>query len=118
MFFLIITLFATSLLAMDNGEVKLNEKNQQVAWDEDEKKWIGLEQFWRNYANKNGGLTWGQSTTYPKYEDVKEFDLFMVELESGLCLMEFFHERWRRANDVRRWDDAFNAYGGCPDVFK
>jgi len=31
--------------------------------------------------------------------------------------MEFIHERWRRANDVRRWDDAFNDYAGCPHVF-
>lgn len=32
--------------------------------------------------------------------------------------MEFFHNRWRRANDVRRWDPLFNEHGGCPDVFK
>ena len=41
----------------------------------------------------------------------------MVEVKSGLCLMEFFHTRWRRANDVRRWDDRFNEYAGCAKVF-
>ncbi len=41
----------------------------------------------------------------------------IIEVESGPCLMEFFHTRWRRANDVRRWVAAFNEYGGCPDVF-
>ncbi|MEM7020091.1 MAG: hypothetical protein AAF512_22465, partial [Pseudomonadota bacterium] len=61
---------------------------------------------------------WGQGTEYPSYKDVSEFDTFIVELDSGACLMEFFHSRWRRAQDVRRWDEKFNAYGGCPDVFK
>tara|TARA_B100001063_G_scaffold218143_1_gene221279 strand:+ start:986 stop:1114 length:129 start_codon:yes stop_codon:yes gene_type:complete len=41
----------------------------------------------------------------------------MVEVDSGICLMEFYHDRWRRANDVRRWDDKFNQYSACKDVF-
>ena len=41
----------------------------------------------------------------------------MVELAQGPCLMEFFHSRWRRANDVRRWDESHNEFGGCPYVF-
>jgi hypothetical protein len=31
--------------------------------------------------------------------------------------MQFHHEKWRRAQDVNRWDDKFNLYGGCPYVF-
>ena len=32
-------------------------------------------------------------------------------------LMYFFHRRWRRANDVWRWDPSFNRYSGCATVF-
>ncbi|WP_315980401.1 hypothetical protein [Aliamphritea spongicola] len=52
------------------------------------------------------------------YDDVRELDVFMVELDSGVCLMQFYHQRWRRANDVRRWSPEFNSLAGCPDVFK
>jgi hypothetical protein len=31
--------------------------------------------------------------------------------------MQFFHQRWRRANDVQRWNDRFNDYAGCAHVF-
>lgn len=99
-----------------HGKVVVKDKKQQ-AWDEQDKKFVSLEEFWRNYAQRSGGLTWGQSTTYPPYNQVKEFDLFMVEIDGKVCLMEFFHERWRLANDVRRWDPAFNEYSACPKVF-
>jgi hypothetical protein len=113
---LFLSFFASNVFALENGEVSIqNEK--QVAWNEESKQWLSLEEFWRDYATKNGGLTWGQSKTYPPYNDVNEYDLFMVEVKSGLCLMEFFHTRWRRANDVRRWDDKFNEYAGCKKVF-
>jgi hypothetical protein len=113
---LFISLFTSNLFALENGEVKIqNEK--QVAWNEESNKWMTLEEFWRDYASKNGGLTWGEGKTYPAYNSVNENDLFMVEVKSGLCLMEFFHTRWRRANDVRRWDDKFNEYAGCAKVF-
>ena len=113
---LLLSFFSSNLFALENGEVSIqNEK--QVAWNETSKQWLSLEDFWRDYSKNNGGLTWGQSKNYPPYNDVKENDLFMVEVESGLCLMEFFHERWRRANDVRRWDSAFNEYAGCKKVF-
>ena len=36
-----------------------------------------------------------------------------VEVEQGPCLLEFFQSRWRRANDVRRWDEAMNEVAGC-----
>ncbi|MCX7552272.1 hypothetical protein OS175_00150 [Marinicella sp. S1101] len=76
-----------------------------------------VEVFWMAYTQSKGGLTWGRSAQYPEYNLVKEGDTFMVELSQGPCLMEFFHSRWRRANDVRRWDDSINEYGGCPFVF-
>ncbi len=99
-----------------HGEIRQGDSTQ--AWDSGAGEWVSPEQFWLNYAESKGGLTWGRGRDYPRYEDVSEGDLFMVELDSGPCLMEFFHSRWRRANDVRRWDPLFNEYGGCPDVFK
>jgi hypothetical protein len=113
---LLLSFSINNLFAFDNGEVRFENK-KQFAWNKKAKQWISLEEFWRDYAKKNGGLTWGQSKTYPPYDDVTENDLFMVEIESVLCLMEFFHTRWRRANDVRRWDDKFNEYSGCKKVF-
>ena len=105
--------------AMDyeHGEVVKKDGKMQ-AWDKDQNALVTLEVFWRNYAKKNGGLTWGQNSKYPPYDEVKEHDLFMVEIGSELCLMEFFHTRWRRANDVRRWHDAFNEYSACSKVFE
>ncbi len=76
-----------------------------------------VEDFWAAYAESRGGLTFGSSDTYPPYGDVEEGDTLLIQLEQGPCLMEFFHSRWRRANDVRRWDDSVNEYGGCPYVF-
>ncbi len=78
---------------------------------------INTEKFWSSYVESNGGLTWQQSTVYPDFAQVKEGDTFMIEVSQGICLMEFFHERWRRANDVRRWDGSINEYSGCPFVF-
>lgn len=111
-------IFSFSLNAMDysHGEV-VKKNNIQMAWDEIDKKFLSLEEFWRAYAKRNGGLTWGESSTYPAYDNVNEFDLFMVKIDGQICLMEFYHERWRRANDVRRWDDAFNEHSACSKVF-
>lgn len=79
---------------------------------------VDVEKVWMNYANLKGGITWGMSKEYPEYEKVKEGDTLLIQLDQGPCLMEFFHNRWRRANDVRRWDESVNAYGGCPYVFE
>lgn len=76
-----------------------------------------IEAFWKEYAKSKGGLTWGESSTYPEYDRVKEGDTILIHVAQGPCLMEFFHSRWRRANDVWRWSEAVNEYGGCPYVF-
>lgn len=88
------------------------------AWNSESKQWQSPQAFWQSYGERKGGISWGKSKEYPEYEEVKEGETLLIELESGTCLMEFFHSRWRRANDVRRWDDAFNQVGSCPDVFK
>lgn len=102
---------------LPDGQVhQLNDRLFEV-WDARNEQWVQPDIFWQRYADRRGGVTWGRGRTYPPYADVKENDTFLVELDTGTCLMEFFHRRWRRANDVRRWGEAFNAYGGCPHVF-
>ncbi|MBB6522454.1 hypothetical protein [Pseudoteredinibacter isoporae] len=101
----LLSLTATHLNAQDNKD--------RLVWDQQE----NVEQFWDRYIDSRGGLSWERSTDYPEYDKVKEGDTFMVELEQGPCLMEFFHSRWRRANDVWRWGEDMNNYGGCPYVF-
>jgi len=100
-----------------NGTVRQLADGSSQAWSNQDESWVDLETFWLRYAEGRGGLTWGRRTEYPSYDQVGEFDTMIIELESGPCLMEFFHTRWRRANDVRRWDPAFNDYAGCATVF-
>ncbi len=97
------------------------DKTEEALANEPAVVWLpgmNIEAFWLQYADSKGGLTWGKSSSYPDYDKVKEGDTLLIELEQGPCLMEFFHSRWRRANDVWRWDDSINAYGGCPHVFE
>ena len=108
---------ALSQDASRDGAVRNTEGHSFEAWDAASEEWVDPETFWDRYAARRGGLTWGKRNDYPPYADVSELDTLVIELEQGPCLMEFFHRRWRRANDIRRWDDAFNAYGGCPHVF-
>jgi len=116
--FVLIALVSCGLSAetQRHGEIRIAEKTE--AWDEDMNEWLTLEQFWGNYTLSKGGLSWDVAAEYPPYSNVKEDDTFMIKLKSGMCLMEFRHTRWRRANDVHRWDPGFNDYASCPDVFK
>ncbi|MCL1059625.1 hypothetical protein L2729_16765 [Shewanella gelidimarina] len=107
---------ATPAVGTHNGQLVI-QSGQAMAWEQSSKQWLTVEVFWKNWVNTRGGLTWKSSEQYPTYEQVKEQDTFLVELNGGTCMMEFWHGRWRRANDVRRWDDAFNDYSACPRVF-
>lgn len=99
-----------------HGDIR--PQNPGLACDEDVREWLTVDQFWVNYAEARGGITWRRLSQYSEYSKVREHDTFMVQSAAGLCLMEFFHKRWRRANDVRRWDPLFNEYAGCPRVFE
>ena len=114
-----IIFFITSIQAqaLENGFVKEDRNGVLKVWNTTEKDWSNIELFWQRYSIKNKAKSWGSATTYPNYSDVNEFDTFLIELKEGSCLMQFYHSRWRRANDVRRWNDAFNEYSGCPYVF-
>lgn len=109
--------FAVSAQQTRHGMARHITDNSLQVFDRHVNQWTDVESFWLRYAQRNGGLTWRISTSYPPYDDVEENDTLLIELDQGRCLMEFYHSRWRRANDVRRWDDAFNAYGACPYVF-
>lgn len=116
--FFILGLFVSvvpfNALASELEQPKPTLEVEEVVWNED----VGVDKFWSDYATSKGGLTWGESTSYPEYEKVKEGDTLLIQLKQGPCLMEFFHSRWRRANDVKRWDDSINKYGGCPYIFE
>ena len=100
-----------------HGITQSGPSDELMAWSTVSGRWMTPVEFWREWASNRGGLRWGQGRDYPPYNNVEERDLFLVELDSGLCLMEFWHSRWRRAQDVRRWSPEFNKYGGCPNVF-
>ena len=100
-----------------DGEVHSLPDGSFVAWDAQQKMWLDPEAFWNSYVTRSDGRVWPSGTKYPPYAEVQEHDTFLVLTDNGPCLMYFFHTRWRRANDVRRWGDEFNEYGSCPTVF-
>jgi hypothetical protein len=87
------------------------------AYDASTNRWLSPDEFWRAQAERSRGRHWGEGERYPPYADAAEHDTFLVVVDGKTCLMEFFHRRWRRANDVWRWNDRFNAYGACAVVF-
>lgn len=101
-----------------HGLMGQSTEGKVQVWDQNQTKWIDVHSFWINFAKSNEAKFWGQTNIYPNYDDVKEFDTVLIQIQQGTCLMQFFHSRWRRANDVQRWDDAFNEYAGCPSVFE
>ncbi len=110
-------MLASDVFAQELRNGQIRESDTVEVWSKELNKWVSPIEFWRTFAALNGGLTWGERDTYPEYSKVKERDLMIIKLDSGSCLMEFFHSRWRRANDVRRWDTKFNDVSGCPRVF-
>lgn len=100
-----------------HGQTRAAADGLLLAWNNHTQQWQTVVRFWQHHGTRSGGKHWGQSRTYPRYADVGEHDTFLVEVDSGVCLMEFFHQRWRRANDVHRWSQAHNSHSGCPDVF-
>jgi len=99
-----------------NGQIVRAESVTQV-WNRSSHQWEAPETFWLSYAEQGSGKFWGRGSNYPTYNDVNEHDTLLIEVESGPCLMYFFHGRWRRAQDVQRWDPVFNDILGCPRVF-
>lgn len=100
-----------------DGQIHVLDDGSFLAWDVPSAQWVSPDAFWKVYADRASGRNWGSGSEFPPYEEVNEHDTFLVQLESGTCLMYFFHTRWRRANDVRRWGDEFNEYSACPYVF-
>ncbi len=100
-----------------DGDVRVLQDGAFLAWNAQTDEWQTPVAFWRSIQARGRGKNWGEGQRYPTYRDVSEHDSFLVHTVNGPCLMYFFHTRWRRANDVWRWGDEFNRYGGCPTVF-
>ncbi len=100
-----------------DGEIHQHD-NGFLAWDAEGERWLSPDAFWDAFAGRERGRNWGRGEQFPRFRDVNEHDAFTIETEDGACLMYFFHRRWRRANDVWRWDPAFNQYSGCATVFQ
>lgn len=100
-----------------DGQVHKLSDSEFLAWDAGSDRWLQPEAFWSSYQQRARGKLWPSASKYPPYAAVSEHDTFLVQTDEGPCLMYFFHRRWRRANDVWRWDAAFNEYAGCPYVF-
>lgn len=101
-----------------DGQVNALEDGGFVAWDAGNRQWVDADTFWKNFAARGRGRNWPSGREFPPYSAVNEHDSFLYNSENGPCLMYFFHARWRRANDVWRWGDEFNEYGGCARVFE
>jgi hypothetical protein len=113
-----ISVTATAAPPPDPGNGQLYQSGEEtLAWSGISQQWLPVVDFWLEYAPTAQGKFWGRSAQYPKYEDVNEHDTLLIQVQQGPCLMYFFHNRWRRAQDVRRWDPDFNDLLGCPNVF-
>lgn len=107
----------TQAQELDNGSIKKDNHDIVKVWNTIEQDWSTIEVFWQRYTLRNQAKSWASGYIYPNYNEVQEFDTFLIQLDQGSCLMQFYHSRWRRANDVRRWNNAFNMHSGCPYVF-
>lgn len=112
--FFSVSLMATpASFAAAHGELRKLEFGGVAAWDAIKGDWVTPIAFWRSYMKRSQGRSWGTRNTYPPAGQVLELDTLLIQLDSGLCLMEFSQSRWRRANDVRQWDPGFNKVRGC-----
>jgi hypothetical protein len=119
--FAVVMIFNTTASAgkptdASNGQL-YHDNDETEVWSASAEKWLPVEDFWLAFANANDGKFWARSSNYPPFSEVTERDSFLVELEQGVCLMYFWHGRWRRAQDVWRWDEGFNQLLSCPYVF-
>ena len=108
--------FATRPENPSNGTVYQSDSSVEV-WQASTGEWVSPETFWLDYSAQSKGKFWGRSSDYPPYDETGEHDTLVIEAQGGPCMMYFFHKRWRRAQDVVRWDPAFNEVLGCPNVF-
>ena len=118
-FLFILCLMITNVKAAEpeHGFVNKSGSGALQAWNADKHEWNDIDSFWQSFTQINKAKSWGITDTYPNYDEVNEFDTLVIKLKQGTCLMQFYHARWRRANDVQRWHDAFNEYSACPYVF-
>lgn len=70
--------------------------------------------------SRHGGTDYGELSAdqYPTFASVKEWDFLTEQLEDGsMCVMVFYHQRWRRLPDVLGLSEELRNYEGCGKVF-
>lgn len=111
-------LWAGTISAQEHGSIHGEGGPDSLwVWQAESQQWLTITEYWQWFAGQTGAKHWGSATGYPQYDQVNESDTLLLQLEQRPCLMQFFHAWWRHANDVQRWDDKYNHYGGCPYVF-
>ena len=105
-----------SAQAEEHGRLNFEADKPRV-WSDEHAGLVDYEKFWSEFVSANDGKYWGKRSTYPEYSVVREGDTLLIQIEEDTCLMYFFHQRWRRAQDVWRWDERFNQIAACPIVF-
>lgn len=93
---LLLCLFITDIQAEEheNSFVNKSASGKLQVWNPDNTECNDIE------FKKNGAKSWGSKDSYPNYDEVNEFDTLVIQLKQGSYLMQFYHSRWRRANDV------------------
>ena len=85
----------TVILALTSSEVAAQTHGQVMSADTDLEAW-----------NAMGG----------QWQPVEAWWLAYASVSEGRASCIFSHNRWRRAQDVRRWDPVFNQILVCPTV--
>jgi len=117
--FILVSAFSMPVLAEpEAGAVRESDAGIQV-WSAQRNAWIEPTLFFADDLKTLNGPTYGRTSQYPPYAQVKEWETLVDVLPDGReCPMVFFHQRWRRLPDVRALDERLRNYGGCKDVFK
>ena len=100
-----------------DGQVHVQPDGQILLWDAEARRWLETEAYWLSFAERGPGRHWPASSVLPPPEEVGERDKILLRNQMGSCLMYFSHGRWRRANDVLKWSEDLDHFGGCPHVF-
>lgn len=100
-----------------DGQVYVMPDGQIMFWDAETRRWLETEAYWLSFAERGPGRHWPASSVLPPPEEVGEHDKLLLRNQMGSCLMYFSHGRWERANDVWKWSEDLDHFGGCPHVF-
>lgn len=95
--------------AQAEGQVRSVDQTLAAVWNAEAQAWQSSESHWEHYAVRHSGNDWGGRRGFRPYDQINELTTVIFELRSSACLKEFSHSRWRRANDVRRWNTCLTS---------